>query len=497
MRDAVFVRKPVLREIMEDRGEWSIYRFVRAYTNAPYDHPIPARKREFIQTIAAETERLLGLDAAVSIAAQLERYYFVSTNDHHGPLNSPDFLNAHVLGSLVKEQDTDPLFQNVLVLSCANISLNNCSFPRGLQFHAENKDGELKAQRLSFLPSNAHAAATYRFRAYTIDEVKKVRKALQDKVKAGEVSALHAERLSALLSQVYEAPAALQGACYSDQITRTNMALWQQYFSAHPRPVPRLITLEQEWVTAELLLRHHVHGSTLFTKMLFEPRMDTLMQKHFDGIYGGFSMADHSGTYLFWGLPKDGVNRLQLWKQGNALVSADGTFRVELTPEAIAEGLRRKELIPSLLLTFGLLSFYYGVKCLGGYSQVNYLTAMKRAYKAMEAEAGDSESAAVAASVDTRTWGGFVTAFLSGRNGALTPAFGLDFALYGAKDSWKKLKKAARRVTVADAFSPMLPEAYRYSYTDQERDGRLLALTEDDITRVTGLRRKLVPCLNT
>ena len=48
--------------------------------------------------------------------------------------------------------------------------------------------------------------------------------------------------------------------------------------------------------------------------------------------------------------------------------------------EALAAALRKRELMPTMALCFIVLSFYYGLRCGGGFLQPNYLTQLKEAY---------------------------------------------------------------------------------------------------------------------
>jgi hypothetical protein len=195
-------------------------------------------------------------------------------------------------------------------------------------------------------------------------------------------------------------------------------------------------------------------------------------------------------------LPEGKKYREQLWKEGNFLVTEDKKYRVELTPEALKKAIEAREIIPSTMLNYITLSFYYGLKCLGGFSQVNYLTFMKNAYIKMQADRGNYRSIEVCARAQTKELVGDVNAaFLRTPRGELLPATGIDLILYGHKDSWSSFIKQSKTITVEEALNPMMPELYKIIYSEGERDSELLALTAEDITRHTQLREKIEACI--
>lgn len=489
LKQAVLERKPILRHILEKLGNKTLEEYVQGYTDISL-HPLTRQRQgEFLQTVEDEISSLLGPAVAQSARSQLQQYFFVSTNDHHGPLNAFDFFNAHLVTSLHNMDHPEPGFRHIIALSCGSVSLNNITFPRGLTFHATGRAG-LTTQRLSFLPSNAHASPVYGFRPYKSEEVTKVRTSLRAKVREGTVSEAVAERIDTFLTSVCASPSLLAQTSYSNQVTLLNAQLWDAVFKGKAH-APSLIYLEQEQLVMRLLTRHHLHAPTFLHRFLFDNTYETLIQKHFTDIYGAFARDRRWGTYLFWALPKGSKLRIQLWKEGEFLVAPDGSYRLPFQPDAIAAALERKELIPSLLLTFTVLVFYYGLKCLGGYSQVNYLTFMKEAFMHMQREAGDRESADACEQTSTKNWSGFTFAYLQNGGGTVTPATFLDLLLYENPEMWHALSAYRKELTLEEAVNPLMPEIYRYSYPETERRADLLTITEDDATRLSGLH----PCL--
>ena len=74
-------------------------------------------------------------------------------------------------------------------------------------------------------------------------------------------------------------------------------------------------------------------------------------------------------------------------------------------------------------------------------------------------------------------------------------ASGLDLILYQDKNSWKTLIELAKTITLEEALNPLLPEIYKISYDQKEWEENLIAVTEKDITNLTGLNKKIKPCI--
>ena len=494
MKEAVLSKRPVLRQIIEKHGEKKLAEYVKDYTDVNMVPAIVWRQDEFLGTLGAYVAKRQGNEIADAVTRQLKKYYVVSTADHHGPTCHPFFLNANILFGLPISAHQDADLRYNVVLACANVSLNNSSFPRGLLFTSPST-GEVK--RLSFLPSNAHASAVYNFRAYTKEELDKMKKLLRQYVREGHVRKDHGEVLHQLIDDVYAKPDILAAETYSDQVCKTNTALWHRMFEKSAARASEMIYVEQESLVIELITKHHLTQDTTITHMLFDPEYDELFARFFEGIQGTFHRGEGWGTYLFWGVSPDKNFRVQLWKQGNALASRDGKFRVALTPEGLREAMEQKRIVPSMMLIFIVLSFYYGLKCLGGFNQTNYLTFMKNAYIHLQVERGNYRSIEVCARAQTKEINdGILLAFSRLPSGALTPTYGLDLLFWGNAETWGHLQHEAQQMSLAQALAPMYPEFYRVVYSDPQRKQELLQITSQDLTKLSGLEKYIQPCIS-
>ncbi|MCX6780066.1 MAG: hypothetical protein NT034_02715, partial [Candidatus Magasanikbacteria bacterium] len=244
-------------------------------------------------------------------------------------------------------------------------------------------------------------------------------------------------------------------------------------------------------------IKNHLTQDTIINHVLFDPEYEPFINNYFENIFGSFSRKDSTGTYLFWALPEGERYNLQLWREGKFLVSKDGKYKIELTPDAIKEALLKKELIPNLLLDFMVISFYYGLKCLGGFNQINYLTMMKNSYIKMNVDLENYRSIEICARAQTKEiCDGLTIAYLGyDGNNQMILASGLDLILYQNKQSWETLMDLAKNITLEEALGPLLPEIYKISYDQKEWEEKLTNITDKDITNLTGLNKKIKPCV--
>ncbi len=495
LQQAVLQRRPVLQQLVQRQGGQPLLAYAKEFSSVLSVPPLQQRRDEFIAVVQTEVERQLGQSVAAGVAEQLRNYYFVSTADHHGPIVNESWTNSNILISAPYAQQQNHL-QYILVLACANISLNNITFPRGLIFHALNTQQELTLQRLSFLPSNAHAAMVYNFRPYTVADLTKIQKLLRDKVKQGLVTQSVADKIDQLVDAVYAQPEVLACTTYSDQVVKTNFALWRKYFLPQQQSSAELIYLEQERIVSQLIIKHHLYEDTVINHTLFDSEYEPLLHEHFADIQGAFSNTRDWGTYLFWGITPEKHHRVALWLEGRRLASTDGSVAVDLTPQSIQRALEQGQISPSLLVVFSVLCFYYGIKCLGGFNQTNYLTNMKNAYLKLHTDRGNYKSVEMCAHAQTKEMcDGFITAFAGGPNGELVPAAGLDLYLYQTEQTWPTILQEIHNLTLNDALSPSLPEFYRYVYPEAERQADLVNITSDDVVKLMGLDQKIKPCV--
>ena len=492
LKEKTFARRPHLAEILYSYGDLTLYEFAK-YHNHAYTNPtIEQRKHELIQTFKNEVERLLGSNVAKSCAKQLETTYRINTTDHHGPISEPDMVNSDIHAA-IPYINGDELIQNIMVLGCANVSFDNASFPRGLLFHSF-ANGKLSTNQLVFYPRAVRPCPVIYFPAYTTANIENAKKRIDAWKKDGVINTEIEKTLDVLLNEIYADPEVLKSTYFSEQVTKTNYKIWKKFMGSN-KNAPNLVYIEQEGLVNTLLDTYHLNQDTFIHRILFTPLYHDLIVKHFDGILRGFSIKDRVGTYLFWARPFGQKYRVQLWLQGDFLATEDGSYKIPLTPEGIHTAIVEKELIPSTLISFMLLSFYYGVRLVGGTSQTTYLTQMKQAFINMQKEYGDKESIAFAEKVPTTDLSVAVQslAFLQAGRLARIPATGVDFILYGNEATIPIMQQVAKTLTVRETFYRALPDCYKWYYKEEEREQTLLEVTKEQMEEYLHIENKIVP----
>ncbi|MEK7084148.1 MAG: hypothetical protein AAB932_02875 [Patescibacteria group bacterium] len=487
-------KRQTLKVILNEHGNEPLFEYIKGYTTPFLIPPNHARQKEFIAAFHAAVASRLGQDAADAGARQLEKYYYVSTTDHYGPLHHPWVLNFNLAAAGAYLEHDDPDLKNIITLACSNVSLNNFSFPRGFEFLTA-PGGAVRHERLSFLPSNAHSYPVFDFRAYTTADLKKMKILLHEMTGRREVAKTVTARVEEILDDIYGRDDVLQCKNYADQVTKTNFLLWQRLCPGTEKKSINFIYVEQERIVADLFITHHLTEPTILHKMLFDTAVSHQFIQHFDGLPESFSTVKGTGTYLFWYVvPTCKKHRLRLWRENGFLVAEGGKYRIPLTPEGIREGIESGVLLPSVLLTFLTMACYYGVTCLGGMGQTSYMPKIKDAYIALNRMYGEEENIRMAEHMQPRYLGGEVTAaFVGGPHDIFAPASSIDLLIY-ATHSFPCVVDKTKKITLQEALDLLLPEDYPLHYFKKDMDPILARISSRDIAKLTGLDRKIDPC---
>jgi len=435
MRKAVFAQKPVFKAILGRYGDWSLTDYYdQLGANYKPSATPKARRKELENALIRKTKKLLGKRVADELKKYLAKRYVVSTAGHHDFATHPFFANYLIAAGY---SNTDAGLPVVPVLTCSGISLNNSSFPRGLLFH----DDQEMERRIKLVSLKNHHHPVYGYPSYhaaTLAEaILSVDKGLTDILK----KTLGGKALKKKL--------------LSDQIGLAVQALYKNLSGLSRTEV---VYLPQEEIVVDLFIKHHLKQKTIINRVVFDKTIRESFINLFEGIIGARDTRKGTGTHLFWGIGKTG--RVAMHLQDSQLASEDGAIVVALTPAAIKKALEKKQLMPAMSFTFTLLSFYYGLACAGGFSQVNYLTEMKKAYlKLLKTIPGSDTEVSLAEGVPTDLFAGeFVLATLDTKS---TAATALDIMLRHGIFTEARLRKLLKATSLNEGVNRMIPELYR------------------------------------
>ncbi len=493
MEEKVLNNRPQLKLILEQYGNLSYFEYVKHKNRISLNKDFKARKNETVDVIKEETSRLLGSVIAEDLERQLKKNDSISTAEHTTSLATTNAFNSALHLSLPLFSNSDPKYHNILVLSCAGISFNNeSSFSRGLEFHAF-KNQQITGINLAFFGRSVDSNSVIYSPAYTGSSVSEMQKKLNQLFIEGTIDKKIVDQVESLLNKVYLNPHVMSQKNYIDQLSITNYHLWKKLFpSFQPEAVPNYVMLSQENILINLLLKFHLNQNTLIHNFLFNKQYHDLIEKYFDGITGAFNKQEGSGTFLFWGYSKKSNTRIQLFRQNNKLVSLDGSFSLSLEPTAVQEAILNNDIFPSLLLTFVVLSFYYGLILGGWTSQTDYLSKMKTAFINLLKETGDlNEEENVASGItEDLVIPRPHLAFLDAYNQRL-PATGLDMYMYQNPDQWKSILQASKTITLHDVITIMLPSLYKKFCPEEEKEDSLMQIDSQAIQQFTEFDKKI------
>jgi hypothetical protein len=497
MEESIAQTRPQLKKIKEMYGDLSYFQYAKQKNRINLNKNFRDRKNEVITVIVNETARLLGTAIADGIHQQLKKNDSISTTEHTAPLGTVYALNAVLHMAIPMFGSDDSKMKNIITLSCSGTSFNNLlSFSRGHQFHGL-KDRQIIEKQLTFFGRSIDSSTVLYSPPYKTDALKEINKQLSFFVKEGQLTGENIDKIQSLFAAIYASPHPLTGTDFVDQLTITNYYFWKKLFPEYKeQDIPNYIMLSQEKILLQLLLDYHLDHDTIVNRFLFDKEYHTHIEKFFANIDGAFSKDHNVGTFLFWGLSAKDHIRIQLFKKGNQLVSNDDTFRLDLTPQAVREAIINKTVFPGLLLTFIVLSFYYGLRLGGGTSQPNYLTQMHEAYRTMLTQLGDAEVQNTEDIItDDYVFYRPHLAFLD-FNDKRIPATGMDMYLYQDPTQWQKILQATKQIALGDFMTTLLPALYKEFCPDAQKEDILMAINQQDVETFIGLDKKL-PSLGT
>ncbi len=423
------------QHLSTDKNQWPSG--ARVTKTIPPNPNLPSeRKNELIGVIVDITNKLLGGTVVEQIKNYLTQNYSVSTADHHGPISHPFFWQAHLARAALGQKVH-------LVLATSNVSLNNSSLPRSLIFHNQN----LVEERLHFFSLKNRHQPVWCTEAYKIDVIQNITK----QINQSKITSTQKVFLQNLINKVYANAKALNAKSYADQIAITNYLLWQNLPNCADNA---MVYLEMEQIASELIQKFHLNSPTIINQLIFSEVGQKLYAKNYEGISGAFTNNPPHGSFLFWAIQNQ--TRLALTLKNDHLINEVVGYKIKLDPKIVSDKLKSRELIPTTALSLSIISFYYGLTCGGGFSQVDYLTSMKRAFLICASELNNKADNLLIKDTTTNYLAASF-AFLYLNNNL---ASSIDWLLYQKPEVIELLQQNLNQITLNQAFQTLLPEFY-------------------------------------
>ncbi|WP_085044291.1 hypothetical protein [Ensifer aridi] len=197
-----------------------------------------------------------------------------------------------------------------------------------------------------------------------------------------------------LVEQLQRALPSTEFPSAAEAIKAANQILWSRFLTSNLR----LLQLDDLDV-AELVAQHLCDPSSWLSSTLFGP---SCLAKSLCTHLKSFSCGEWSGwakttTDFFWHLSRGRIFPLRL--EDGLFLNADGTFSLPCTPDALAQSLNEGDIIPSLFLSFLVMSILPGLRALGGSRQIVYYPIMRHALLSALSDFPSAENRSLAASL--------------------------------------------------------------------------------------------------
>jgi hypothetical protein len=366
---------PELLQAWSGRTLGRIAASLRAPTASP---PVSAALRTAARNMIAP---ILGQDAAQRLGSRLAANPAVLSANYHGIECFPEMVQAVHFFALTDLLGEDPA-PVVPVLSCANVSLQSQTYPRGLLLNRPIQDaGPI---RLPLFPSAMQDVMAGQAPALTKASVDRMRS--QWRAKTG-LRPFELRALDVLLEEHILRPEVLGQPNFSAQVCRVNASLCERRYRDMSACV---VYLELETLVRTLLVDDLTRPTGIMYQVLFDPPIRENILHTLAGERGCWQAeavngpelkrTDNAGTVFFWMTDRRGRRcplRLCTHKAETCLAFQD-TY-IPLRPEAVIQGLAEGILIPSLFTAYTNLSLEHGLCCFGGIFLTKYLPAMLHA----------------------------------------------------------------------------------------------------------------------
>lgn len=348
------------------------------------------------------TKELLGEAVASQAVKDFSKNPIALTANHHGVDYFSHSFQGSLLFSLARCQSGNDL-KTVPVFSCANIPLDNATFPQGMLFYLVNSDQMWAIpKKLPVFPNRLRRQLVSSAPSFDEEMIDRAEKRLDKLISEGQISSSLLTASRTVLAEDYRHASVLSQSNYSEQAVMLNNMIWKRLFQKNVHDT-QLVFLELEKIVSEVLQHDLKNENSLIWKVMFEKPLREAVLKELDDAracwnlgqlkkrvnYSQLSKSEKkrtngSGTLFFWGLNESG-RRVPLYivsYGGNkasfmGIDDHDNMWELTYSPENILTALRENRLLPSLFTCFLVLSFARGVRCIGSYFQSEYLPKMQ------------------------------------------------------------------------------------------------------------------------
>jgi hypothetical protein len=361
---------PVVKRTLEQYGDLTVEEYLA--TQNQFSEQSFQPREDVAEVLYEHTQGLLGEEVARRTADEFLANPVVLTANHHGV----DYFAQSVQGTLLfswRNINGKPA-TTIPVLACANVPLDNLTYPRGLILYPENTDSPIKIP----LFSNKHRRKMVStVKGMATGDIELALKNLEKSDVCGDTKQLAKQWIERYYAPVSDGPS------YSDQSTIINHTIWADM---NPDQSSDLVYLDLEAIASKLLLKDINDLNSLFGRLVFDKNVCRELYRTLSGHKNTWSdkiesddkyQPVNTGTFLFWGIDQKG-KRFPLRYDASTHEIYGEKLRFSLESVSLLEHLSEGVLLPSVFTSFLLISLARGVTLLGGYYQADYLEYFKK-----------------------------------------------------------------------------------------------------------------------
>ncbi len=427
---------PVVNRTIQEHGDRPLSAYLENFIVNP--SPSYQERDDFFDALHQYTALLSGETVAKKAVNDLKNCPVILTSNHLGVEFFSQSLQSSLIFSLNSGRGT-PDSTCVPVFSCANIPLDNLTYPQGaLFYHVSISDFDSMPIKLPIFSNRLRKQTVSAAPPLTRTMIESAEKNLDKMLGNKQIPNVIADTMHTIFQEDYNADSVLSLPDYSTQSAILNRRIWKRLFS-EPDTAPEMLCLELEKISSMLLTSDLRNQESLAWCVMFDPDLRQKVLEILDDVNGcwvleklsqrvKFSSSDDKkegipigcGTVFFWCI-NDSGRRIPLCietaeSEKKILHGRDDRcnyFEFPYTPEAICELINKKRLIPSIFTCFLTLSLARGLACVGGYFQGEYLPAIQRGLATALRAAGYDHAADAVSNVPTHF-------YLSGMLGIMT-----------------------------------------------------------------------------
>lgn len=354
-------KKPEFIKFIDENGLTPVFEYYKK-TEKEHVDIFDIHKKLALEIIYRHTKDRLGETIAENFINDFQKFQIIGTADHHGIVTSPFFLNNIIIEALLRKRAG---IKTLPILSCGNVPIDNTSYPRGVLFTNTNTGDYEKIPLTSLRDKHL---PVYLRDGFTKTELKKFENKFKKIFNNHNFSD---EFFRFLYDNTLEKD-------FKIQVTKINNFLIKKLF-----PGIDLIYIDQESIVINLLIEYHIPNKTYVNHLFTDEKILQSFIKNFNHIQGAFDIQKNKGSILFWYIKDKKKLRIVDYKNGFILETGE-VLKVNI--ETLSGMLKNGLLVPTMALCFIVLSFYHGIECAGGFSQICYLPEMEKAFTRMANE---------------------------------------------------------------------------------------------------------------